>query len=112
MTVLPPLLVFSALMLALAAPGVVTSWRRDRRARIIARQIELTDAIHAELGAAAAPFVTKRAFGPWRVRYTMPFEPASIDRLIAITHRVLAPRNSGDVEIVFTRTRSPRLRAA
>jgi len=109
---LVPWLMFSALVLALAAPYVVSSWHRKRRARIMARQIELTDAIHAELGAAAAPFVTKRAFGPWLVRYAMPAEPAPIDRLIAITHRVLGPCRNGDVEIVFTRARSRRLRAA
>ena len=109
MAALIPLLL---LILVLVAPYAITSWHRDRSARIIARQIELTDAIHAEHGAAAAPFVTKVAFGPWRVRYAMPSGAAPIDRLVAITRRVLARRGAADVEIVFTPSRPPRLRAA
>jgi hypothetical protein len=43
-----------------------------RRARVIARQIEVTDAIHREFGAIVAPIVT-RARGGWRV--TMALDP-------------------------------------
>ena len=41
---------------------------RERRRRAIARQIALTDKIHLDLGAAAAPFVRERARGGWQVR--------------------------------------------
>lgn len=112
MTALIPFLALIGLLLVVVAPYAITGWFRDRRARIIAGQIELTDAIHAELGAAASPFVTKPAFGPWRVTYTMPSGRTPIDRLIAITHSVLRRRGAADIEIVFTPSRSPRLRAA
>jgi hypothetical protein len=47
-----------------------------RHARVIARQIEVTDAIHREFGAIVAPFVT-RVRGGWRV--TLPLDPRHPD---------------------------------
>ena len=38
------------------------------------RQIELTDAIHWELGAVAAPVVRHRLFGGWRVSMAIPLD--------------------------------------
>ena len=45
--------------------------KRDERT---ARQIELTDAIHRELGAIVAPTVEKRRGGGLIVRMTVPFD--------------------------------------
>src|SRR5205823_4838991 len=55
-----------------------------RRAAVIARQIELTDAIHREVGALVAPWVMRRPGGAWRVRIAVPFErPAVVEPLVA-----------------------------
>src|SRR5947209_2959662 len=41
----------------------LTAWVERRRAAVIARQIELTDAIHREVGALVAPWVMRRPGG-------------------------------------------------
>ena len=43
-----------------------------RREERVARQIALTDAIHRELGAAAAPEVTRSLTGEWTVSVRLP----------------------------------------
>jgi hypothetical protein len=43
-----------------------------RREERVARQIALTDAIHRELGAAAAPEVTRSLTGTWTVSMSLP----------------------------------------
>ena len=81
---------------------------REAQARVVRRQIMLTDAIHEELGALVAPVVEKRPFGPWSV--TLPAaESGAIDRLVAITSRVLRPdlRGPDDLRIVVTRGAVP-----
>jgi hypothetical protein len=91
-----PVAALVALMVALEA-------RQRARDAVAARQIALTDAIHAELGAVVSPVVEKRAFGPWRVVYAVPEgRPREVGRLMAITERVVGGQLA-DVQIVFTR---------
>src|SRR5688500_13120179 len=91
-----PVLVLVALL------TLVTRVQRSRT-RVIEQQIALTDAIHAELGAVAAPVVVKPIFGPWRVTLAVPFgRPALIEQLIVITSRVLASVSPAGVHIVLT----------
>ena len=101
---------------ALVALLLAIEQRQRAHADVIARQIMLTDAIHAELGAVVSPVVEKRAFRPWRVIFALPDERVrEMTRLIAITDRVLGARfaTSDDVHIVFTRRASaPRALAA
>ena len=102
-----------AVLVVLLSPAVVlvalllaVEQRSRARADVVARQIMLTDAIHAELGAIVAPVVEKRAFRPWRVVFALSDERVrEMTRLIAITDRVLGTRfaPSDDVQIVFTR---------
>lgn len=79
---------------------------RERRRRAIARQIELTDEIHRELGAAAAPFVNARARGRWQVRVAVPLDsPGTVGAVVRIIQAFFNSR--GDVgaaglEIVLT----------
>lgn len=100
----------------LVAILLVVEQRQRAREDVVARQIILTDAIHAELGAVVAPVVEKRAFQPWRVVFALPEERTrEMARLIAITERVFDSRMTmpGDVDIVFTRRASaPRALAA
>ncbi len=82
--------------------ALVTRWQRAR-AHVIEQQIALTDAIHAELGAVAAPVVAKPVFGPWRVTLAVPFgRPALVEQLIVITGRVLKSVSPSGVRIVLT----------
>lgn len=56
-----------------------------RRAEVVARQIELTDAIHRELGAVVAPRVTRRPRGRWRVSIAVPLDrPALVGRVLDV----------------------------
>ena len=92
-----------ALVLALL---VLADARQRRRARITTRQIRLTDAVHAELGALVAPVVQKPAFRPWRVIFALPEgRTAEVGRLIAIANRVVGAELASprDLQIVFTR---------
>jgi hypothetical protein len=83
----------------------VEAWQRARDG-VVARQIMLTDAVHAELGAVVSPVVDKRAFRPWRVTFAVGEGRArELGRLIAITERVLGAElaTSEALHIVFTR---------
>jgi len=61
--------------------------RRERRRQMeIERQIALTDALHARLGAIVAPVVRLRREG-WCVAVAVPFErPAVVDAVLASVH--------------------------
>src|SRR2546429_2835570 len=70
------------------APLLLAGWVDRRRAAVIARQVELTEAIHRDLGAVVAPFVTRRPGARWRVRIAVPFErPAVVEAVLAGGHR-------------------------
>jgi hypothetical protein len=106
---LAPAAILVALMLAVEA-------RQRARADVLARQIMLTDAVHAELGPIVSPVVEKHAFQPWRVVFALPEgRVRDMARLMAITDRVVAARltPSDELHIVFTRsTHAPRAAAA
>ena len=90
---------------AAALVGLMLALEARQRARdaVAARQIMLTDAVHAELGAIVSPVVEKRAFGPWRVVFAVPEgRPREIGRLMAITERVVGSQLR-NVQVVFTR---------
>jgi|ERR1051326_3005743 hypothetical protein len=89
----------------IAGPLVLANTWQRRRARVIARQIRLTDAVHAEMGAVVAPLVEKPAFRPWRVVFPIYDERApELGRLITIAERVVGAELPArrDLEIVFT----------
>lgn len=79
---------------------------RERRRCAIARQIDLTDEIHRELGAAAAPFVRARARGRWQVRVAVPLDcPDTVGALVRIIQAFFTSRDgagAADLEIVLT----------
>ena len=75
------------------APLLLAGWVERRRAAVIARQVELTEAIHRDLGAVVAPFVTRRRGRRWRVRIAVPFErPAVVEAVLAVVHRTFRER--------------------
>ena len=79
------------------------AWRRDER---YARQIELTDAIHRELGAIVAPIVRRRRGGGWLLSMTAALDPpGTIATILRITdERFGAEARSGRApyEVVLT----------
>jgi hypothetical protein len=81
-----------------------TAERRDAR---YARQIELTDAIHRELGAIVAPTVRRRRGGGWLISLAVPLDPpGTIATVLRITdERFGAESRSGRApyEVVLTR---------
>lgn len=92
---------------ALAAAPFVLVWAllalaghaQRRRAAALARQIELTDAIHARLGAAVAPVVRRRLGGRWQVRIPVPFErPALVESVARIAREVMVSRDGRAAE--------------
>jgi hypothetical protein len=90
------LMVFTGLIVLLPAAFVVGlllfSDRFQRRAQAtIARQIEVTDAIHAELGAVVSPVVRHRLDGRWQV-----FIPVELDNSETVTQVVRAARGVFD----------------
>ena len=114
LTLLAVLILVTLPAVALGALLALLTRVQRSRARVIEQQIALTDAIHAELGAVAAPVVTKPVFGPWRVTFAVPFgRPALVEPLIVITSRVLASVSPAGVRIVLTpRADVRRARAA
>ncbi|HYB40671.1 MAG TPA: hypothetical protein VEL75_02815 [Candidatus Methylomirabilis sp.] len=59
--------------------------RQERRDQRYARQIELTDAIHRELGAVAAPTLERGRAGVWLVHLALPLErPALVGDVLGI----------------------------
>jgi hypothetical protein len=77
--------------------------RRHRDAEV-GRQIALTDAIHARLGAVVAPVVRQRRAG-WNIAVAVPFErPAVVDGVLASVNDQFGRSH---YEIVLSRQASP-----
>lgn len=62
-----------------------------RRAQVVARQIALTDAIHAELGAVVAPIVRRGRRGRWIGVLALPPRHPEIGRMVGIAQAMLGP---------------------
>ncbi len=77
-----------------------------RREAEIGRQVAMTDAIHAELGAVVSPVVKRRLGRGWRIEIPVPFQrPAIVGRVVAIAHAVMLgadARTAGRIEVVLT----------
>ena len=83
MATLVGVLIVVAPLATLAAVLVLAERRRQRRRAEIVRQIALTDALHARLGALVAPVVRWR-HRAWQVAVAVPFErPAVVAAVLA-----------------------------
>jgi hypothetical protein len=105
MTVLLAALVIVAIpFLAVTALLKLSERLQDRRELERDRQVELTDAIHWELGAVAAPVVRQRFAGGWRVSMAIPLErSAEVAALVSLTARQFnADKAAGRLEIVLS----------
>ena len=97
------------LLLGLIGSLGLAEWAQRRRDTRYARQIALTDAIHCELGAVVAPFVTRRR-GEWVVSMRVPFDrPATVAAILSVTERAFASTGyPGDGPYRITLTPAPR----
>ena len=99
---------FAAMLVAVIPPVVIVALlrlsdrvERNRDARL-ALQIELTDAIHREMGAVVAPVVEKRRSGGWMVHMTAPLHDQEVvTTLLSVTEQVFARNDIHAVEIAF-----------
>ena len=82
-----------------------------RRARVIARQIEVTDAIHREFGAIVAPVVS-RARGGWRVTLALDTRDPRAAAVVDLAARTFEPAATVEVALVASPTAGRRRRAA
>ena len=101
---LTALVVLAIPFLAVSALLMLAERREDRRASARDRQIALTDAIHWELGAIAAPTVTRRPRGGWRVSIPVALErPAVVAAILRVTACYFAAEKTAErLEIVLT----------
>jgi hypothetical protein len=91
--------------LAISALLVLAERLQDRRERARYRQISLTDAIHRELGAVAAPTVRQRLGGGWAVSMAVPLDrPAAVAAILRVTGQHFSPQEQEAVplEIILT----------
>jgi len=80
-----------------------------RRQLTGAEQIALTDAIHRELGAIAAPCVTRTAGGGWLVSMRVPLDrPGTVAALLHITHAHFAARAADRPMRIVLTPQTPR----
>jgi|SRR5215813_12620819 len=104
------LLLTTAVVLLVPFAGIsalllVAERLQDRRERALFRQIALTDAIHRELGAIAAPTVRQRFGGGWAVSMALPLDrPATVATIVRLTgqHFSREEQDGTPLEIVLT----------
>ena len=104
MTTLVGIFVIVAIpLVAVSALLRLVERRQDRRDLQRDQQIMLTDAIHWELGAVAAPVVQRLRGGGWRVSMAVPIDrPAVVTAILRVTARHFAAQNAaGRLEIVL-----------
>ena len=97
MTALAIVVVLAIPVLALVALLRLATALEERRARTIARQVALTDAIHAELGPLVAPLVRRGRHGSWVGVLAVPPGHPEIGHMVAIAQAQLGP----DAEILL-----------
>lgn len=111
MATLVAVLMLAAPIAALAALMWLTARRQARRQAEILRQIALTDALHARLGALLAPVVRWR-HRAWQVAVAVPFErPEVVGTVLTAADQVLGGARY-EVVLVRQTPAAPAVRAA
>jgi hypothetical protein len=91
MATLVGVLILAAPIIALAALIMLIERRRQRRQAEVLRQIALTDALHARVGAVVAPVVQWR-HRAWHVAVAVPFERTAVVTAVLATVQELFGR--------------------
>jgi hypothetical protein len=104
MATLLGVLMLAAPIIALVALAALVDHRRARREVAIARQILLTDTVHARLGGVVAP-VVRRCGASWQVAVAVPFErPAVVTGVLASVDELFERE---PYEVVLSRQATP-----
>jgi hypothetical protein len=99
MTTLLAIAISMSPLLGLAGFLWIAERMRQKRDERYARQIALTDAIHRELGAVAAPTMRRRRGGRWLVTMMVPVDrPAIVAAILRITDEMFASRDDSVME--------------
>jgi len=89
----------------------LSSWRQRTHLDEIARQIAVTDAIHAELGAVVSPVVHRTLGRGWRLTIPVPLDrPDTVTRVVSAAYGVFSEperTRSGRFEVVLTPQERP-----
>jgi hypothetical protein len=99
----------------LVAALQLSSWRQRVRLAEIARQIAVTDAIHAALGAVVSPVVRRTLWGGWRLAIPVPLDRPDVVVQVLDAASVAfsaAERTSPRFEVVLTPQEKPVPRRA
>jgi len=92
----------------------LSSWRQRTRLDEIARQIAVTDAIHAELGAVVSPVVRRTLGRGWQLTIPVPLDrPDAVTQVVSAAYGVFSePERTklGRFEIVLTPQERPAAR--
>ncbi len=107
MTALGGLVVLALTVGALLAAFAAVDAVKRRRAAVVARQIEVTDAIHREFGAIVAPTV-HRARGGWRVVLPLDARHPAAARVVELAALTLEDGRPVEVAVVAPWTPAPR----
>ncbi|MGH7346825.1 MAG: hypothetical protein ACREK4_18080 [Candidatus Rokuibacteriota bacterium] len=94
----------------------LSSWRQRTRLAEIERQIAVTDAIHAVLGAVVSPVVRRSLRGGWRLAIPVPLDrPDTVVHIVEAACGVFSPSERakpGRFEIVLSAQERPVPRRA
>src|SRR5438552_18325432 len=74
----------------IAALLQLSTWRQRTRLAEVSRQIAVTDAIHAALGAVVSPVVRRRLWRGWQLTIPVPLDrPPMVMRVVQSAYRAL-----------------------
>ncbi|MCI0546092.1 MAG: hypothetical protein L0027_02280 [Candidatus Rokubacteria bacterium] len=103
-TLLASLIVLVTLALVPTAFLLYAGHRERRWEESVARQVLLTDTIHRELGAVAAPTVTRGAWRRWDIAIPVPLDRPELTAAIVGIVELMFPEGEGPMRIVLTRS--------
>jgi hypothetical protein len=88
----------------------LSAWRQRMRLAEVSRQIAVTDAVHAALGAIVSPVVRRKLRRGWRLTIPVPLDrPDTVMQVVEAAHGAFASdeREPGQLEIVLTQQETP-----
>jgi len=95
----------------IAALLQLSTWRQRTRLAAVSRQIAVTDAIHAVLGAVVSPVVRRRLWRGWQLTIPVPLDrPATVMQVVQVAYGAFGAAERtrpGRFEIVLTPQERP-----
>jgi len=95
----------------IAALLQLSTWRQRARLAAVSRQIAVTDAIHAVLGAVVSPVVRRRLWRGWQLTIPVPLDrPATVMQVVQVAYGAFGAAERtrpGRFEIVLTPQERP-----